>query len=478
MYLYTKMNDKYKNLSKNTFFVFVGQAGAKLIGLIMLPFYTRWLSVEEYGITDLVTVYVTVLIGIVSCCIADAVFVYPKNQSEEIQSKYFSSSLSFVSISAIVSALIFGVLQLIALRYDIHNSFTDYIWLIYILLFAQVFQNVVQQFVRCMNKMLIYSITGIVVTLTTAIYSFIFIPKYGVYGYIISMALAYFSGFIYSLVASKSYKYFSHREYSQKHLKQLLTYSIPLIPNTITWWLTNAINRPLLEAYTSYHDIGLMAVAGKFPGIMTMLFNIFLTSWTISVIDEYGKPGYEIFFNKIMKLLVYGSMLALIGITLFSKPLILIFATEDYIDGWFLIPILSLSVVFSSLSGVVAAVFSATKESKYYFYSSMWAAAAAVIFNVVLVPSLGLWGSALAGVLSMVVMFASRVKYSWRYNRITDARQLLICIPVWCAVFAILYFDFNILLALLLTLLYIIYILYCFKSEAVIVYEKVLRRKK
>ena len=51
--------NKYKRLGKNTFLVFIGNTGSKLIALVMLPFYTSWLSVEDYGVTDIINVYVS-----------------------------------------------------------------------------------------------------------------------------------------------------------------------------------------------------------------------------------------------------------------------------------------------------------------------------------------------------------------------------------------------------------------------------------
>ena len=44
------MQDRYKRLGKNTILVFMGKAGSSLVGLLMLPFYTHWLSTDEYGV--------------------------------------------------------------------------------------------------------------------------------------------------------------------------------------------------------------------------------------------------------------------------------------------------------------------------------------------------------------------------------------------------------------------------------------------
>lgn len=75
--------DKYSRLGKNTLLVFLGNAGSKLIGLIMLPLYTRWLSVDDYGLTDILNVYVSLLLGVVTCCIAESLFIFPKGVDEE-----------------------------------------------------------------------------------------------------------------------------------------------------------------------------------------------------------------------------------------------------------------------------------------------------------------------------------------------------------------------------------------------------------
>ena len=127
--------NKYKRLGKNTLLVFIGNAGSKLIGLVMLPFYTSWLSVEDYGVTDIINVYVSFLVSIVSCCIAESIFIFPKGQKVEKQKQYFSSGIVFVLQAFFVSFLLFGTVDFVSSIYGFSNSFTDYLWLIYGLIF-------------------------------------------------------------------------------------------------------------------------------------------------------------------------------------------------------------------------------------------------------------------------------------------------------------------------------------------------------
>lgn len=417
---------KYSRLGKNTLLVFIGNAGAKLIGLFMLPFYTRWLSVEDYGTTDVITVYVTFLIGIVTCCISDAIFIFPKGQIKTIQKKYFSSGIAFLSIAFAITAFIFVLLESISINYSISNSFFNNIWLIYGMLFSMITQQFVQQFTRSIDKMLVYSITGVVLTGFTAILAFLLIPLWGVKGYVLSIIGANLLAALYSVVFSKGYTYFSIHTISKFSCKEMLKYSIPLIPNGIMWWLVNALNRPVMETYLGFHDMGIFAVANKFPGILTVIFGVFGTSWQISVIEEFGKDGYGIFYNKILKLVFTLLAIVLMLLTLFSKVIISIFASSDFYEAWQYIPFLTFGVLFSNIAGFAGTNFSATRESKYYFYSSIWGAIVAIIMNFVFIPLLGIWGACISVIFSFFIMAICRIGYSWKYVKIADIQFYII----------------------------------------------------
>jgi O-antigen/teichoic acid export membrane protein len=79
-FLKNRKMGKYSRLGKNTFLVLIGQTGSKLIGFLMLPFYTSWLSVEDYGTIDIINVYVILLLSIGTACIAESIFIFPKGR--------------------------------------------------------------------------------------------------------------------------------------------------------------------------------------------------------------------------------------------------------------------------------------------------------------------------------------------------------------------------------------------------------------
>lgn len=403
------MNNSYKKLTINTLLVFVGKAGGTLIALLMLPLYTRWLSTEEYGRVDLINTYATILLSIASCSIASAIFVIPKKSDEDNQKSYFSSGLLFLIIcSAIVILTSFSLGFFPAEgNFIIYNR-----WYIAFLTLSMIWQNYSQQFLRALDKMALFSSCGVIQSIAIASLAFIFIPNLGVQGYLLSLIVANFITFIFSFTLSKSYHYISIDNIEKGKLKELLAYSIPLVPNSIMWWLVNGFNRPLMESYLGLSAIGLYAVAMKFPNIINSLSDVFMNAYSISMIEEYGKTTFKAFFNNTFRIVVFFLTMVAVGIIVFSKLIISIFAAPEFFEAWRILPVLTLSSVFSCAASIVGGIFVARRASKYYFYSSIWGAITSVVFTFALIHIWGLLGCAVAVSISFLSMYIARVYYA------------------------------------------------------------------
>ena len=416
---------KYKRLGKNVILVFLGNAGAKLINLVLLPFYTRWLSVEDYGVTDMLNVYVMLLTALVTVSIAEAAFVFPKTSKIEGQKAYFSSGLSISIVFLLLAGGAFYMLREIFLWQSYSSIFTDYTIEIYALLFANFLQSYVQQFCRGIDKMKIYSTTGIVLTTCTAIYSFFFIPRFGVIGYVWAMILSNLTAAFYSFFSSGAFKYFSFQFVEKEKYFQMIKYSLPLMPNAIMWWFIGYLNRPLIENYSGLKSVGFLAVANKFPSVVTMVFAVFFYSWQISVIEEFGREGYKEFYNKVLNVLLISLCFCTIGLSVFSELIIKLMTDIEFHEAWIYVPILAIAPLFQAISSYSSANFTAIKETKYVFYSSLIGAIVSLGMNFILIPVLGIWGAVISIIIAHIAMMLARVAYAWRYVQITNIFGIL-----------------------------------------------------
>lgn len=418
--------NKYKLLAKNTLLVFGGGIGAKLITLFMMPLYTRWLSVDGYGEIDLITVYVTLLLSIVSCCIPEALFIFPSGESLNKQKQYFSSGVTFNFCTIILITIIFGGIVFLAEEYNWTGIFINNIWLIYIMLVSNIFQQQVQQFCRSTRHMVVYSLTGVIYTLSVFCLSFYFVTKFGVIGYIICISIANFVSGLYCLVFSHTYEYYRFSSIKLGVIREMLKYSVPLIPNSVMWWLVNAINRPIMEDKLGLYDIGIYAVANRFPGIISMIFAMFTASWQISAIEEFNDNNYSNFYNKIFRIIFTTLLVIFLIIVVSSKLLVGIFANNDFYEAWKYIPILTFGTFISCLSAFIGVNFSAARKSKYFLLSSIYGAITSIALNMFLIPLLNMWGACLAVVMSFLVITVSRIIFSERYVKIDNIYYYII----------------------------------------------------
>lgn len=457
-----KVPERYKTLLSNTGLLFVGTFGSKMISFVMLPFYTAWLSMEDFGTSDTINVYSTILVSVISLCIAEAVFVIPTGRSKDDQKKFFSSSILFCFISTLCLALLFLVIHL--LRENNTSSFITNIGYITLLCGTTIFMSIAQQFCKCINKIKVFAFAGIINTLCVAVLGFVLIRPFGLVGYVTSLVIANLLALCYVVLRAKLFEYISISGLSRTHLFELLKYSIPLIPNSIIWLIVSYINRPIMEAYMGMAAIGLFSLANRFPTLISTVYNNFSNSWQISVLQEYGKEGYEKFYNRTCIVVFVGLSLCVSLLSIVIGPIINLLFGEDYYPTIDYIPWLCLSTPFMALASIVGANFSAIKQSKYFFYSSIWSAGSAVVFNLILIPTIGLWGACIASVLSFMIGAVSRIYYARNIARLKWSGCYIIISSLLIISLILNFYSNTVIWSCIYTIMLIVTITFCIKK--------------
>lgn len=410
-----------KRLAKNTLFILIGNIGSKLMSFIMLPLYTSWLSPADYGITDIISTYAVLLINIIACDVSDAIFVFPVGATQEKIRSYYSSGFFFQCFCSIIGTIVFFVLSNI----EFENIFFSYSWFIYGVLISSLFQKYTQDFCRGINKMSVFSFTGIINSGTIALFSILLIPQWGINGYVTALITANIVTSIFTFFYSKSYKYLSLHSISFNDLKEMLHFSIPLMPTAIMWWLISGMNRPLLEEYHGLFAVGLLAVAFKLPSIMNLVFGFFQQAWLVTALEEYKKDDFCQYYNKLFKVIFSCQILACIIITIIAKPFISIMTTTQYIEAWQYIPLLAIATIFSNISAYTGVIFSATRKTQFTFYSVIIGGLNSLIANLTLIPIYGLLGACLAIIIGHMSSSIFRIYFSAKFVKFKNYTFLI-----------------------------------------------------
>ena len=105
---------------------------------------------------------------------------------------------------------------------------------------------------------------------------------------------------IYLIFSSKCCEYISPKNIHLSIFKSVGTYSIPLIPNNLAWWVVNASDRTIIAHFLTTAANGIYSVANKFPNVFISFYNILNLSWTETVSLHYGDEDRDEFLTETM----------------------------------------------------------------------------------------------------------------------------------------------------------------------------------
>ncbi|MGH2106887.1 lipopolysaccharide biosynthesis protein [Aerococcus urinaeequi] len=396
--------NSYKKLLNNVIIFSLGNLGSKIITFMLVPLYTYYLSQSEYGTVDLVTVTVSMLVPIVSLSMHEAVLRFVMKKNKEDFHVLFNAL--FISI------LGYLLLMFLSPLFIIFGFSKSYILYLDIILLFQILNQVLSQYARGIGKVRVFAFNGMLTTFLTGIFNILFLVKFnwGVFGYFFALILSYLISNIYLLFFIKPEKSKYPLKFDKALIKEMLAYSIPLIPNSLMWWVVSSSSRVFISIFIGTAANGLFAVSSKIPFIINLVSQVFGQGWQLSAFENYEEDGNKNFYTDIFN--YYSEILFIVtsGTILILKPLFQILFSEEYFNSWTPVPFLLLGSTFSALSGFIGVSYSTTQNTKGVFTTSLLGGVTSIITNFILIPTLGIIGSGISSMLSFFVMFYARYK--------------------------------------------------------------------
>ena len=128
----------------------------------------------------------------------------------------------------------------------------------------------------------------------------------GITGIFLANILARIVALIYIEMRIKIIANYFHFNIKNRALKRdILKYSLPLLPGVISWWLTGSRGRFFLEHYLGLSYNGIYAVALRFTSILQTLVTIFYQAWQETAIRQYESKDRNKFFSDMFNGYIY-----------------------------------------------------------------------------------------------------------------------------------------------------------------------------
>lgn len=241
------------------------------------------------------------LIPVLTLNVQDAVlrFTLDDNYNKEDIIKVSSRTIMISSLLTIVILSLtksFGII-------DLDNNYLFFLFFSYLM---GTINNSLNMYLRSTNKMKIIGICGVINTFIACVANIflLLVAKLGVNGYMIANILGICIANIGMFLFGNVWKDLKRGKWNKTVAKAMFAYGIPLVANSIAWWINNASDRYILTFFCGTALNGVYSVSYKIPSILSMLQNTFYNAWSVSAITEYamvrirGSYALAVMFNE------------------------------------------------------------------------------------------------------------------------------------------------------------------------------------
>ena len=421
-----RMTDRNRKFFKDFSIYAVGNLGSKLITFLMVPLYTYFVTdPADFGQYDLCLTFCMMAMPLATLQLREGSFRFligSDTNAHEIHSKV----VSFVYRSII------GTNSLILLLAAIVSTLSDfpYTWQTTALLMSMSIYEIQSQIIRGLGDNKTFVIMGITTSFGIGVLSIVFVAfmGMGINGIFLSNILSrLFSMLVGELRKPTIAPFLSDWSIDKHIVKEILHFSLPLIPTAICWWITTSSNRYFLNYFCDSDTVGIYAVASKFSSIVLTLSIIFYQTWQETAITQYSSPDKDKFFSKIFNTYIIVLCTLLIGYTFLVKVCYGWLVGPNYQDSSKYVYLLGIGAILYAISAFFELGYQCSKETNRSIWSVMLTMCANIALNFLLVPRFGIYGAVFTSIVSYLLLISYRwIETCSRYYRIVINKHCII----------------------------------------------------
>ena len=199
--------------------------------------------------------------------------------------------------------------------------------------------------------------------------------------------------------------------------RDMLKYSVPMIPTTIFWWVTSVSGQFLVKSMCGDEANGIVAASYKIPTVLTLMTTIFIEAWQYSAVADTDEKTRGSFFAEVFRTYSGLIFMAASALTALSKVFARIMLASAYYSAWEYMPTLVIATTFSAVTTFLGSIYMVKKKSVMSFLTSMCGAVINVAICLLLIPRIGAQGAAVAAAVSYFIVFIIRAVNTQRYVR-------------------------------------------------------------
>ena len=464
-----------KELVKNAAILSLGTFFPKFLTVLITPILTAQLLKAEYGQYDLITTIESLLLPAVTLQISSAAFRFLIDKKDNLEES--KNIVSTIYAFVILSSVLVGTLYVLIARNAV--GFKGVILILYF--FFDILLQTTQQIIRGLGKNLLYSVSSIIrsvinVLLITVLTGFFHTKNFGLSGVVVAMVVATGSSLMFLVAKGKIWRLLSLKSIKVRKLKELLSYSWPMVPNNLSGWVLRLSDRIVITAVLGIEANAMYAVANKMPTILGYFQNTFSLAWqenaSIASKDNDKDAYYSMMCDWIYRLII-GGLSVLIACT----PVIWnLLVYGDYDEAYYQVPILYIGMLFQCMSLTVGGIYIAHMKTKSIGITTTIVAGLNFLIDIIFVRHIGIFAGSISTMVSYMFLLIYRMIDVQRFQKINFNIKKISCGVILLTLMAILNYQ-RLIFCDCINIAICIFTLVIFDRNIIIVLCRYIRKK-
>lgn len=403
------MFDKFKLSSQQILIYSLGNIATKVAGFVLLPLFATHIPIQDYSAVILLEPVWQLLSAVLALSLPTALlrWLAPEHDPERQKSLVFTVLIALLLLLAVFNLIAWPLNHLLAARGFYSNpQYKEYLDVSFLLVSFDILNLLVLSLLRFRERPVQYVVLNLF-KLTANILLNVF--------FLVMLDMGIASVFLSQLVASALLNLLSlpfllrnlKAVFLPGPLKDMLAYGFPLIFTTISSIILSLGDRYVIEHFMTPTDTAIYGIGYKFGGIINMFiiqsFQLGFLPFAFKMLNEPSAPRFfaRMYTYFMVALLFPGLLLAM-----FSKEIVLAFTLNQpgYAAAYTVIPLITLGFILKGSQYYFSLGLHYVKKTSHNAWIVMLSAAFSLAMNFVLVPRIGIYGSAWVLVLSNLLM--------------------------------------------------------------------------
>jgi O-antigen/teichoic acid export membrane protein len=412
----SSIGGQLKRLGKHSVIYGLGGLVSRILAVLLLPLYTRYLSPSDYGKVETLIALTTVVGIALSAGIGSAFFrFYFDSPKPAARRRVLRTSFWFimgmatlglvvgVALAGEISQLLFGT-----------SKDAELVAASFVGLWAGMNWTQLTNLFRVEERSAAFvsaSIANILVTVGATLILVVALDK-GPIGVIVGNFTGTLA--VYAVLVLYRREQLG-LEFDRNLLRRMNKFGLPLVPSALFLWITNFSDRIFLVKLADVHEVGLYSVGVRIASALVLLLTAFRLAWPAFAYSIDDDAAARRTYAYVLTYLVVVTTWVATGLALLSPWIVRwITSKPDYESASRVVGPLAFSTVAFAGYMVVAIGVGRSRRTQFNWVVTGAAAIVNIALNLILIPPYGMMGAAIATIAAYTTMFVGMAWWSQR----------------------------------------------------------------